>query len=128
MADNSILSSHSSSTLAENIRTSPAEVAANLRALTNTLTGELISIHSLVMAFKLAAQADDGGGDAVLYWPDLMQALLDKIPEPEFFQRSIDLVVTDIVSMNMSIDTKGASAAPQARSRETLATKARVES
>lgn len=104
MADNFVPTKAHSSASVQSTTQSYAATASSLRELTRAFTTQLMALQSLVTALKLAAQADDGGGDAVLYWPDLMETLLEKIPRHEHVQFSLDAIADELVLMNT--DTK----------------------
>lgn len=120
MADNFAPTKARSSASVQSTTQSYAATASSLRELTRAFTTQLMGLQSLVTALKLAAQADDGGGDAVLYWPDLMETLLEKIPSHEHVQSSLDAIEGELVLMNT------AAKAAAGRSRLDLGSSAKV--
>lgn len=70
---------------------STSERAATLRGSVQSLVADLTRGRSLIVAFRLAAKADSFE-QPQLFWPDLMQALEQVLPEEGELQDEIDAV------------------------------------
>lgn len=68
----------------------------DLRALASQLVGEINTVRAIATAFRLAANADEGGGQSALYWPDLIAVIESKLPEEERIDRAIGAIAENL--------------------------------
>lgn len=75
-----------------------ATTADDVRVFANAVGRELSVLQSMMIAFKLAAEADTYV-ESALYWPHLMEALIEKLQKIDPVEVGLNDIAKRIISM-----------------------------